>query len=1038
MPPSDNHPIPLRVERGTPLSRVIHLICDSLNEAQALSPVWGGTAHLGEIGCVVVTDNTALAGIATALDIVCQLARGAAVATLAVDEVMTHPVITVGVDQPADPQTVLALCQTHGIHHLPVLDEQRQIVGLITSASVMQETAPTNWLKLQPVAARMVTAVPTAGLEASGLQLAQLMQQWRRSYVVILQSQEAETSRFLGIVTAVDVIRLHHQGICLEATSASALMSDPPLCLHPSDSLWFAYGEMKQQWSYLPVCNEAGHFLGLLTAMAMVEALDPAGLSSHPGQLRQTLRRVETDKVDLLQNRNSELERQVSRRTAQLQEQSQRMQEELRSSRLLAATALRIQRSLDLAEILEITVQEMRQLLQCDRTFIYRLQPSQTQTIEVESVADQALSIRSQSTDYQPYFQDLFQAYHPGEIQAIADLAEVDLPSSCTTVLEQLGVQANLVIPISKGNDLWGLLVAQHCANSRPWQSWEISLLKHLATQVSIAIQKSALYEQLQAELNERRLAEQALTQANEELEARVEDRTASLRQANEQMQAEIAERRRAEEALRQAKDQMQAVLDAVPGLVSWIDGNLNYLGVNQHLTKVFQVPGDEFLGQEIGFLNPGHEFGDVIRHLFHSPEPAISKEITVWIHQQPRTYLIAAQKYDHDQAAVCIGIDVTEHRQAEAALRKSEARFQQLVEQTNEWVWEIDRDLAFSYVNPKAEDLLGYAAGELVGHQFQDFMPEDAAIRFMTVLEHAVAKREPFDHLEQTVLHKDGHAMILESSGTPVFSADGVWQGYWGIARDITERKQIEHNIRKALTKERELSELKTRFISMASHEFRTPLTTIMASAESLEHYRHKWSEDKILTYLKRIQKTTQHMNGLLNDVLTVGKANAGKMECHPAPIALADFCHDLVTELNLGASPPDRLMLTYQGPATNVMADEKLLRQMLGNLLSNALKYSPADTQPYLDVTVQTDQIRFVVQDHGIGIPPDDLKRLFEPFHRASNVGNIAGTGLGLAIVKKSVDAHGGDIYVASEANVGTTFTITLPLDGAGTHHD
>ncbi len=288
-----------------------------------------------------------------------------------------------------------------------------------------------------------------------------------------------------------------------------------------------------------------------------------------------------------------------------------------------------------------------------------------------------------------------------------------------------------------------------------------------------------------------------------------------------------------------------------------------------------------------------------------------------------------------------------------------------------------------------------------------------------------------------------------------------------------MIQRKQAEGEIRKALTREKELTELKSRFISMTSHEFRTPLTTIQSSAELLEHYSHKWTDERKLTHLHRIQGAVIHMTKLLNDVLILGKAEAGKLEFNPAPLDLENYCRNLVEELQLNdsnkhiitftcsqrpedfrewesgkvgevsvnpessQSPPHLLTKAPVTPSPERSGspplpcmDEKLLRQILENLLSNAIKYSPSGGNVELTLSDFSNQAVFQIRDHGIGIPAEDQQQLFETFHRATNVGTIAGTGLGLAIVKRCVDIHQGQITVESEVGVGTTFTVTLPI--------
>ncbi|MGA7935274.1 MAG: HAMP domain-containing sensor histidine kinase, partial [Kovacikia sp.] len=254
----------------------------------------------------------------------------------------------------------------------------------------------------------------------------------------------------------------------------------------------------------------------------------------------------------------------------------------------------------------------------------------------------------------------------------------------------------------------------------------------------------------------------------------------------------------------------------------------------------------------------------------------------------------------------------------------------------------------------------------------------------------------------------------------------------HWvSIQRDITHRKQLEEELLKTLEKEKELSELKSRFVSMTSHEFRTPLSTIYSSSELLEYYEHRWTREERLDQLHLIQSTVEHMTQLLEDILLIGQAEADHLEFHPTPINLPQFCSELTNHLQLSIGSNHTLAFLNQCSTVRAWVDEKLLRQILTNLLSNGVKYAPEGSLIQLELTCDSEQIILRIQDQGIGIPPEDHAHLFEAFHRAKNVGTIPGTGLGLAIVKRCVEVHNGSITFQSEVGVGTTFEVTLPLE-------
>jgi signal transduction histidine kinase/GAF domain-containing protein len=279
------------------------------------------------------------------------------------------------------------------------------------------------------------------------------------------------------------------------------------------------------------------------------------------------------------------------------------------------------------------------------------------------------------------------------------------------------------------------------------------------------------------------------------------------------------------------------------------------------------------------------------------------------------------------------------------------------------------------------------------------------------------------------------GNPIWIESFFYPIKNEIGELQEVVMISEDVSDRKRAETEILQTLEKSKELNELRSRIVSTVSHEFRTPLTSIKLAAEILQNHGSRLSQEKLLLRFHRIYNAVDQMTDLMDDMLTFSKSEMGRLEFNPTPINLERFCLDLVRELQdskeMISKMGDLVDLEFICDIENapICLDVNLLRHILMNLLSNAIKYSPQGGKVLLQLQVKDGQSTIQVKDSGIGIPEDDLAHLFEPFHRASNVGIIPGTGLGLAIVKQYVELQGGNIDVKSNPGQGTAFTVTIP---------
>jgi signal transduction histidine kinase len=236
-------------------------------------------------------------------------------------------------------------------------------------------------------------------------------------------------------------------------------------------------------------------------------------------------------------------------------------------------------------------------------------------------------------------------------------------------------------------------------------------------------------------------------------------------------------------------------------------------------------------------------------------------------------------------------------------------------------------------------------------------------------------------------------------------------------------------HRLKHELEHTRSLNDLKFRFFSMASHELRTPLSTILLSSESLQINQNELSEVQRQNNVQRIYITAKRMSQQITDLLTLTRAEVGKLEFDPELVNLKGFCQQTVDEMQIGLS--QSIQFNSMALETKAFLDKKLLRSLLSNLLSNAAKYSPADASIQFTLFCDSNTAVFQICDCGIGIPTDDQIRICETFYRGSNVGDVIGTGLGLAVVKTCVELHRGEWQIESQEHQGTTVTVRLPLE-------
>jgi PAS domain S-box-containing protein len=362
----------------------------------------------------------------------------------------------------------------------------------------------------------------------------------------------------------------------------------------------------------------------------------------------------------------------------------------------------------------------------------------------------------------------------------------------------------------------------------------------------------------------------------------------------------------------------------------------------------------------------------------------------------------------------------------------QTQAQFKALFDEALDVILVVDgQNSTILQVNNVVRRILGYEPAALISKPFSIFFPA----RSEDEQKHLATKLRSDGHafLSQEFLRTDGSTCLMDLTAAII-----PWEQDRAILitlRDATERKVLQEEIlrserlRVEVEKEREVTQLKEEFITMVSHDFRTPLAVIMTSNDMLERYSERLTQSRRAEQLQKIRDQVFYMTDLLDDVLLLGQSRAQKLKFNPTPLNLVDLCQSIFDEARSTADDKYQFRFRISGLFDEVTLDEKLVHRILANLLANAIKYSPNGGEIQLELTHEDTEIVLRVRDQGIGIPEKDQARLFEPFHRGGNTNGIKGTGLGLAIVYESVQLQSGSISVESQESKGTTFTVRLP---------
>jgi len=373
----------------------------------------------------------------------------------------------------------------------------------------------------------------------------------------------------------------------------------------------------------------------------------------------------------------------------------------------------------------------------------------------------------------------------------------------------------------------------------------------------------------------------------------------------------------------------------------------------------------------------------------------------------------------------------ISENKKTEAQLLNREMLLHEAhrIGRSAAFIWNISNDkIEFS---PEFYTIVNRKSNEFE-HSFQGLQkiihPDD--LKKLRGIKNAFVKKTSPYQTELKFILPSKKIIYVYSEWNIENDEDGNPERLIGFTQDITERKLAESQIRIALQKANELNELKSRFISMTSHEFRTPLTTILSSTELIIKYFEKNEEEKFKKHVKKIKGSVSNLTELLDYFLSVEKLEEGRVELETSEFDIVKLFHDQINVMRDITKPRQIILFHTSLQSCMVKLDKKITRTILQNLLSNAIKYSGENTSIDVKFNVHESQIMLSVSDKGIGIPENEQQHLFERFYRAKNVTNIQGTGIGLNIIKKYIELMKGEITFKSELNIGSTFIVVIPL--------
>ncbi len=505
-------------------------------------------------------------------------------------------------------------------------------------------------------------------------------------------------------------------------------------------------------------------------------------------------------------------------------------------------------------------------------------------------------------------------------------------------------------------------------------------------------------------------------------------------------IERDITKQKQAELALLESEKRYQNLTELSPiGIFhADIQGNCTY--VNKRLQQITGITMEQAINQQWFNAIYPDDRNNVLRAWIRTVkhEQPFEAEFRFQIQPNKITWVFGQAVPEYNNQNYIIGfigtlVDITERKQVEVVLRQAEERFRTLVEASSDWVWEIDAQGIYTYVSPKVTHILGYMPDEIIGKTPFDLMLPAEAVRVKSIFTDISNNCKPFEYLENNVIHKNGHIIICESSGIPVFDIDNRLTGYRGIDRDITLRHKT-YELSLANAELARTSRLKDEFLANMSHELRTPLNAILALSEGLQEQVYGPLNDKQLKFLHSIETSGRHLLTLINDILNLSKIEAGKLELDIETVILKEICQaSLEFVKHMAYKKRIKIYSYFNHLNESIQADERCLKQVLVNLLSNAVKFTEEGGEIGLKTELNkiTKVVKITVWDTGIGIAEANKSILFKPFVQidSSLARRHGGTGLGLALVRRLTEKHNGTISVESTLGEGSQFIISLP---------